>query len=38
MNQNLESLTIKDELNKIKERITPPEPITLDQVRQVLDH
>lgn len=37
MNQNLESLTIKEELNKIKERITPPEPITLDQVRQVLD-
>ncbi len=37
MNQNLESLTIKEELNKIKDRITPPEPITLDQVREVLD-
>ncbi len=37
MNQNLESLTIKEELDKIKERITPPEPITLDQVREVLD-
>jgi len=37
MNQNLESLTINKELEKIKEHITPPDPITLDQVRQVLD-
>lgn len=34
---NLQSLTIKEELDKIKDRITPPEPITLDQVREVLD-
>ncbi len=34
---NLQSLTIKEELDKIKERITPPDPITLEQVREVLD-
>ncbi|MES2216406.1 MAG: hypothetical protein V4481_03875 [Patescibacteria group bacterium] len=37
MNQNLQSLTIQEQLEKIKERITPPAPITLEEVRQVLD-
>ena len=34
---DLEKITITEHLKNIEERITPPEPITLDQVRQVLD-